>query len=520
MNRALNHSIGIWILALFSLFLVSCREEENDAAIVEFSVGDQSLTEGDTVSVFLKVRGPVPIDDTLTLTILQPAAIVITDPAAEGNRVSIPLQPNQASYRLRIMAVDNSQLSGNQTVVFRLGNPKAALKVGSIKELKLLVWDDESPSAANFATEKATLREGVSEGLVVQVPLSGPLMGEGSGEIRISMSMGGGNWGYGTNYTTVPAAVNNEITLRAGPGDGATSFIVYAVNNEQYDGIQTVQFSIVGGFGSISVGNKTNFSLTLIDDELPTLVTFSSVAYEVSENNSDGISIDMALSQPALYDCQFSVNLMGPGPDAAFYGRDFTTEPKPETGTQHILFQIKKGDDHFSFRLFPIQDPTCSTRSFTIALESGSCGIPVDERNRSIVTLKNNNDIMASWVVNSASVADSERSGIPVKITLSRATTTGEWLNIFIMDKDYLSHYVTDPLFEHPIYGDPGIFGEDVMNWFAIGFPVGSTQAEFRVYPIGINSTDNTYLARFQIQRSGYCISAPPNEFLLTIENK
>jgi hypothetical protein len=91
-------------------------------------------------------------------------------------------------------------------------------------------------------------------------------------------------------------------------------------------------------------------------------------------------------------------------------------------------------------------------------------------------------------------------------------------VTVFILDGSYLSHYSTFPPFEHPIYGDWNFFGYPVVNWLQVQIPQGASTAQFTVYPADLNSGGASYLAKFQIQEVGYCISAPPNEFFtLTI---
>jgi hypothetical protein len=386
-----------WVLAfaiVSVVFLVSCREELTDPAIVEFTVAEQSLTEGDTISVFLKISGITPENGMITVNIGQPSsiAVITADSAIENGQIKISVNPGQSLYRLRLMTFDDTLLSGDRSIPLTLGNISPGIKLGSFSELMLQVRDDELPSAANFAAESATIREGISDGLVVQIPLSVPVQGEGSGKIEISMTMIGGTWGYGTKFTTVPAATDNySVVLDVGPGDGAASFFVYAVNNDHYEGDRQVLFQINGTSGTVLRGNNREFTLTIKEDEKPTQVNFLSSAYEIREDDLNGVLIDMVLDPPASSDCQFIVSLVDPD----MYGRDYLTEPSPLGGL--ITMNVKKGDARVAFRFFPISAPSCQNREVRFVLQSATCGY--QEEKPLAITIREKDPILASWTV-------------------------------------------------------------------------------------------------------------------------
>jgi len=498
----------ICVLVLLTLF--TCREELDGVTTVEFITAKQSLKEGDSLSVYLSIKGNGVQDDTVIISIEQPLVSIAADPPIENDRVKVPVHAGQSLVALKIFAIDNGRLEGDRSVKLSLSNLGPRLRAGAVANLALLVRDDEVLSTAEFALTEASYHEGESEGFIVQIPLSMQLEGEGTGELRISITSI--NAFYGVHYTTLPEAINGIITLPVGKGAAATSFEVLVIDNDRLDGQVSVTFRIEGGFGSIGKGKNINFVLTLIDDEHPSYINFQSNTLVVDEDNLEGLTVDIFLDKPASGEGTFSIGFLKSvdGFDETnAYGEDLTTDP-PAGSDKTIPFSVKKGDDHFSFKIFPINDSECGTRSFSIYTSSAS-GV-LRSGPAPTVFIRDDESPKADLLVTSGSVLENSSTGISIQITLSKPTPVLDNVAVFV-DAGYGTRFLTYP----PMNLDLNEFN----NYLVITFPPGSTSAEFKVFPINNFLKADDYEAEFKLAEQVWgCITVPMSKiFKLYILN-
>jgi hypothetical protein len=130
--------------------------------------------------------------------------------------------------------------------------------------------DVQPPSSLNFASSSGTVNENDAGGIVVQIPSSAQTPGSGTITIKIKPDSAV----YGTNFTTVPAAANNLITINVSKGESAESFTVLPMNNNLFTGNFHIVFAIDTVSGSVKKGTDLNYTLTIVDDEKPSVANF------------------------------------------------------------------------------------------------------------------------------------------------------------------------------------------------------------------------------------------------------
>ena len=130
----------------------------------------------------------------------------------------------------------------------------------------------------------------------------------------------------GTDYATV---ANFELTIAANAASGTGTFTLTPTQDTANEGNETISISASGK----SVGNKTynatttDTTLTLVDDESPTITLYSSISgwYESTRN----LSVDITATRPgdsttSAVDVTISV---GASSDSAIEGTDYTEVP-------------------------------------------------------------------------------------------------------------------------------------------------------------------------------------------------
>jgi hypothetical protein len=178
--------------------------------------------------------------------------------------IVLPVPKGSAQVSFRIQVVDNQVIDGSKVVNFRLQEASRGLQVGTKDYLQSTWVDDESPSRVAFALERSTLSESAQAGSLVTLTLSHPTPGDGNLKISFSNS----NARYGSDFTTVPAAVNNELELPVLAGATQVSFVVDPLNDALFNADRVVTFKIETVSSVMDKGQQILHALTLHDDEL------------------------------------------------------------------------------------------------------------------------------------------------------------------------------------------------------------------------------------------------------------
>jgi hypothetical protein len=73
---------------------------------------------------------------------------------------------------------------------------------------------------------------------------------------------------YGTHFTTIPAASNGIITLTAQPGNDHLAFDVIPSDDELYNDLRSITYTITDVEGGLEKGGRLQTELKITDDEL------------------------------------------------------------------------------------------------------------------------------------------------------------------------------------------------------------------------------------------------------------
>jgi len=119
-------------------------------------------------------------------------------------------------------------------------------------------------AALNFKTIKSTIDE--TSTTAIEIPLSlYNYKTDSYGTVKVKITS---TSIYGTDYTTMPEAVDNIITLNIAKGDSVASFTVLPVNDLQSITNKTLAFALTDGQENVVVGGIPNHELTIINKNI------------------------------------------------------------------------------------------------------------------------------------------------------------------------------------------------------------------------------------------------------------
>lgn len=415
--------LGMVVLTLvtFQTCEEETQEEVSRPSTIQFSASVQNVTEGNEATITLLLDKAAPQDVSIDVSIETNAIYsqhYTTEPAVADGSIVIAIEKGQTTAEVVVTTVDNSLFEGTKFIIFTISTPSEGLKIGTATSLTLTMGDDEGPSLANFSTNTGTLPESNSAGISVNIPLSAPAKGAGS----ITVVLDPDQAILGIHFTTDPAPTNNTYTFSIEQNQTGVAFTFLPIDNELFTNNFNITFSIVEASGVVLKGNNLNYSLTLEDDELPSIANFENNSGIASETNISGIEVMIPFSSPAKGTGTITINFNSTN---ATYGKDFITSPAA-SGNQ-IAFNILTNETSASFTVLPIHDFVVTQNlqiTFNIATVSG-----VIQKGTSLsysLTIINEDvEALVNFSVPSGVLTEDNADGIIVEIPFS-AQAPGE----------------------------------------------------------------------------------------------
>lgn len=518
-----NHPRFI-LLVLTSLFLAlpiqSCIDEEELPvteeelpATVEFEMVLRHVSEGGAIDIILTLA-PAPANDGSVTLIVGGNCQYLNDftstPAAVSGTISLSLIKGQQTASFSLQSIDNSTLDGDRHITLTLDELLPEFKPGKNASMTIQIDDDEGPSIANFENFAGTVNELEQDGIEIPVILSPSAKGSGT----VSITINPGNAKYEDDFITVPAPDvlgGNMITLPVTPNDTRVSFTVLPVHNHKVTQHLQPGFSISAVDGVVQKGNSLNYSLTIINSDVESLVNFATPAGSVNEENSGGIEIEIPFSAQAPGEGEITVSFISTGIQHTTH---FTID-KPVLGNNTFVLPVANQQENARFKVFPLNNIHCADGSvtFTISFANGSVKKGTDLSYK----LTFIDDEVASFISFSPAFAqlnESDAAGVLVTLNFSSPSL----LNAPLYINSHCTFYPFEP--EPRFYTNP----ETTCDWYGdsyVELPVsqGATSVQFTVYPVNNSNKDGNYVWQFNsLWSANACLrQAPATSLILTI---
>jgi hypothetical protein len=390
--------ITVLILALTTV-LSSCKHEKDpDPPIsVGFNAATQSVNEGSEVNVTIVLDRPVVTAGTVTVSLGGTAhytADYNTNPSGNSGSFQVTLAPGQSAATFSLASVNDEVYTDSRTVIFTLTAVSDGFILNDNAVFTATINDDESPATVNFEVVTATIAENSTTGYTVNLPFSNPAKGEG--HLVISFAS---NNATADNFSTIPALNGNTIALTAPSGAAGTSFTIVAKDDSYFHSDFVVVFEISETSGSVKVGSAKKFTLTIQEDESPSLAEFNASSSITSETGPPVI-IEIPLSIPASGDGSITASYSSTN---AVYGTNFTSNPAA-SGT-NIVVPVAKGATQVQFTVTPVDDLVDNAdRIITLTLSASDGVVRLGSSRVHILTVTDNEPSLRRVLISFGSV--------------------------------------------------------------------------------------------------------------------
>ena len=359
--------------------------------------------------------------------------------------------------------------------------------------------DNEEPEVspfANFSSDVQHLNEGTTGTFTLQFSKPAPQ----SGTVRINVS---GNAVYGEHYTTNPLLEDGTAVIAVGKGNTTFHFTVFTYDNSFYENSKYISFTIEQIPVGIKHGVVASHTVIINDDEAPSLAEFEELYGMLNEENADGITVKIRLTQPVQGAGAIAIDLsQNAEPNLAVYGKHFTTIPAA-IGNR-IVLGAAQGDTLISFKIIPVDDALFEEdKAVQFQLTYFSGAVQKGNYTSCWIILRSDDTSEAAFDKDNVTVNEDDSQGVVVKVTLSEPIPIESRINTFAGSIPYGLNFVTDPKMQvtDALECDP-VTDEcyNVKFYFIplIFFP-NSKSVEFRIIPVDNQLKDGSRAYSFSL---------------------
>lgn len=253
--------------------LWSCEDEtstlEKPPIAVSFQATELVIAENSGSRVIaLPLGKSVEEEGEIIINVSSLSDSFVLNPEATDNKLKLFIPKNQNEATFTITPKDNSIINttSDELITFTISSVSEGLFIGNKESLKLVIADDEIPATANFVSATGRVYENSNDGIPVMIALSHVAPGEGS----LTISLISNNGVYGTDFTTVPEAVDGKLDISIEAGVDKISFKLLPLNDNLFNGNRNISIKIDKAEGSISRGQAVTHDFVITDDELAT----------------------------------------------------------------------------------------------------------------------------------------------------------------------------------------------------------------------------------------------------------
>ena len=212
---------------------------------------------------------------------------------------------------ITVPILDDSEIDPNETFNVTLSNVQGGAALGTVVTTTVTIVDDEQPGTLAFLQSEASVNE--DDGTLT---LTVARTGGSDGEVTVSYATADGTAEAGQDYTS------NSGTLVFAEGETSKNIVLQITDDIDIEANETLTVSLTEPTGGAVLGAINLVTVTIIEDDVPGVLAFSTDTASVSE---DGNSITLTVSRTNGNDGEVSV-AFDTNDGTAIAGQDFTAQ--------------------------------------------------------------------------------------------------------------------------------------------------------------------------------------------------
>lgn len=235
------------ILLLFIIiFGLGCSEKDElptpspGESTISFNTTSKNLSEADgALEVKIYFDKPAPNFGSLKVRLAGDAVYsehYMTNPVPEEDLITIKIEKGANEVSFNLFPVNDEAESGNKVVSLSIEYPPSGFKLGDKSALIVTLLDDDDMGGGNgnqkgviqFKEQEGSIKENGSNGIEIELEMTGGVLHTELLSVIIFSPLG---TSFGTDYRTVPSAIDNYFTIDVYPQIESITFTFYPINN-------------------------------------------------------------------------------------------------------------------------------------------------------------------------------------------------------------------------------------------------------------------------------------------------
>jgi len=233
---------------------------------INFTQTERSISEGNTTfSVELHTSQKLATDHIFAVSVTGNALVnqdYQTSVDSSGTIIYVPIYRDSAAAHFNITIIDDSLDETSETAIFTIQSGYGFV-AGDSSIFTLTIDDNDIPEIA-FTQIIASAYEG-SGNQKIKLKLSTPVATNQNITIQVHNSIGAQ---YGTDYATIPAAINNRINLTASAGSDEVALVITPYADSKREIAELVTFQITAVSTGLKIKNPALTIFSILDSRL------------------------------------------------------------------------------------------------------------------------------------------------------------------------------------------------------------------------------------------------------------
>lgn len=248
----------------------------DDEESLQFSAEAYTVNESASAVVLTVLRSG-PATGTVTVDYLTTSGSAESDEDFLGTNGTLTLGPGVKSRTFSIRLNRDEAVEEDEDFSVELGNPVGAL-LGTVTEAVVNIIDDDEGGVINFKTAGFTVKENAPFA-VVTVTRTG---GDASG-VSFTLATSDGSAEDGDDYTGV------EETFEFEAGANSMKIEIPILNDGLDETNETIQLTLSEPTGGATLGELSEATLTIVDNDTGGVIAFSAATYSITETGTVAI---------------------------------------------------------------------------------------------------------------------------------------------------------------------------------------------------------------------------------------
>ena len=314
---------------------VTILDDENDGT-VDFQLIASSINENNVlhfIGMILSLDGGVTLGNEVTVEVsdlLSGTATAGTDFTAVGTQtLSFPVGSTSGTgLFLQIPILDDTIGEPDETIDLALTAVSGPAALGPQTAHEVTILDNDGIATFQLSSSNITETNTVHT-VIVELVASAALVADGYIEVT---DLGTGSATSGSDYAALVSPV--ILTFAAGSTSGATQVVSITIQNDTYtEGDETINLRLASS-GTLGVGNTSNHTVTINDDESDPIVQFQNSASNLTEaTTTQNVILELTLPSGGTLGNNLTLDVSDLLTGNATSGTDYAALAIPETVT-------------------------------------------------------------------------------------------------------------------------------------------------------------------------------------------